>query len=134
MLLLTSSVLGVDQLWVGNMRLHMKRVRSTRKENLCLSGLSCLVLMEAIIGRILNTTTLVEVMQTMFDHLPCRFIFVHSPLLIFILFQLSKLRRTELLVWTAVNQLSIIDSKHGLLILINPISSFRASVHVDNNS
>ncbi|KAG5239940.1 protein yippee [Salix suchowensis] len=72
---------------------------------------------------ILNTTTLVEVMQTMFDHLPCRFIFVHSPLLIFILFQLSKLRRTELLVWTAVNQLSIIDSKHGLLILINPISS-----------
>ncbi|KAJ6726933.1 hypothetical protein OIU79_004963 [Salix purpurea] len=124
MLLLTSSVLGVDQLWVGNMRLHMKRVRSTRKENLCLSGLSCLVLMEAIIGRILNTTTLVEVMQTMFDHLPCRFIFVHSPLLIIFLFQLSKLRRTELLVWTAVNQLSIIDSKHGLLILINPISSF----------
>ncbi|KAF9676921.1 hypothetical protein SADUNF_Sadunf08G0053600 [Salix dunnii] len=83
----------------------------------------CLVLMETIIGRILNTATLVEVTQTMFDHLSCRFIFVHSSFLIF-LFQLSKLRRTELLIWTAVNQLSIINSKHGLLVLINSISSF----------
>jgi hypothetical protein len=30
--------------------------------------------MEAIIGWIMNTTTSVEVMQTMFDRLSCRFI------------------------------------------------------------